>query len=434
MIPAGFEKQMRALLGDETETFLRCLDGPSRRGLRLNPRRIGAETAAAGYIDGPVPWCPAGRYVREGSAPGKDVLHAAGAYYLQEPSAMAPAEALSAKPGEWVLDLCAAPGGKSGRIADMLAGEGLLVSNESEPSRARMLASSLERLGVPNAVVTCASPDALARQWPETFDAALVDAPCSGEGMFRRVPEARREWDEGSPAGCAARQARILDSAAGMVMPGGRLVASTCTFNRQENEKTIEAFLERHPEYTPEDFSLAGVGTSSGGCLRLWPHRLEGEGHFVAKLRKEGQPLPHRPEIVKPDKAARAAFDMLRETALGDVPGWLSRAELQLERDRLVALPEHPPGSALMRGVALCRVGKGYVTPEHALAMALLPGEAAAACPVDEEKARALLAGLTVPWAGKGWALATYRDMPLCWGKGVDGVLKNHLPKGLRMG
>ena len=433
MIPAGFEDRMRPLLGEETGAFLRCLDEPVCRGLRLNPRRKHAEEAAKDYIDGQVPWCPAGRYVREGTAPGKDILHAAGAYYMQEPSAMAPAEVMDARPGEWILDLCAAPGGKSGRLADGLAGRGALVSNEIEPSRAKILASNLERLGVVNAIVTCASPQALAEAWGETFDGVLVDAPCSGEGMFRRVPEARDEWDEGSPAGCAARQAKILDSAAAMVAPGGRMVYSTCTFNRQENEDNIEAFLDRHPEFVPAEFRLEGVGESKGGCLRLWPHRLRGEGHFVAKLIKGGEPRLRKSGMWKTDKAAMAAFETLKKEALGMAPRWLSEARISLIGDKLVALPEGPAGKALVRGVVLGRVGRGYVNPEHALAMALMPEEAACVREVDEDGAWALLSGRTIDCPGRGWTLAVYKGMPLCWGKCVDGVMKNHLPKGLRV-
>ena len=433
MIPEAFRRQMETLLGGEAEDFFACLDQPARRGLRLNPRRDGAEAAAAAYVDEQVPWCPAGRYVKEGTAPGKDILHAAGAYYLQEPSAMAPAEVLAPRPGERVLDLCAAPGGKSGRVADMLAGQGLLVSNEIEKGRARILASNLERLGVTNAVVTSESPDRLAARWPEAFDAILVDAPCSGEGMFRRVPEARSEWKAESPAGCAARQAKILDAAAAMLAPGGRLVYSTCTFNRLENEETIGAFLRRQPDYSPEDFALPGVGPSENGCLRLWPHRLQGEGHFVAKVRKAGELPQTEFKPLRPDKAARAALSFLGDSVLAELPRWLERANLILEKDLLLAAPSAPEGPALSKGVALCRVGKGYVVPEHALAMALLPGQAFRALDVDADQAARLLRGESLPCDGKGWTLATYQKMPLCWGKCVDGVFKNHLPKGLRV-
>jgi len=433
MIPQAFIDQMREILGSETDAFLACLDENTRRGLRLNPRRENAASAAADYLAAPVPWCNAGWYVPDGCAPGKDILHTAGAYYMQEPSAMAPAEVLCPRPGEWVLDLCAAPGGKSGRIADYLNGEGLLAANEIEPSRAKILSSNLERLGVTNAMITSASPDKLARQWPETFDAILTDAPCSGEGMFRRVPEAQNEWEPGSPAGCAQRQAHILDSAARMLAPGGRLVYSTCTFNRQENEETILAFLARHPEFSPEDFSLPGIGSSENGCLRLWPHKLEGEGHFVALLRKAGTPGLRRLPAVKTDKAASAAFSMLCDAALREIPAWLARAQLIMERDVLVAKPMHPDGPCLRCGVALCKVGKNYVIPEHTLAMALRPTEARNVLSLTEEQARILLTGQTLPCENDGWTLAVYKNMPLCWGKAVGGVWKNHLPKGLRI-
>ena len=202
---------------------------------------------------------------------------------------MAPVAALDPRPGERVLDLCAAPGGKSGQIAARLNGRGFLLSNEIEFSRARILLGNLERLGVTNAFVTSAPAEALARALPAFFDRVLVDAPCSGEGMFRRNPEAASQWNPDAPAGCAARQTAILNDAARMVRPGGKLVYSTCTFNRLENEGTVREFLRAHPDFEPDAFDLPGVGASQDGCLRLWPHRIEGEGHFLARFTRKGE-------------------------------------------------------------------------------------------------------------------------------------------------
>ena len=288
--PAAFLDECREILKDEFPAFLRALALPPRRALRLNPRRNGAEQAAAPFLpDGAprVPWEPLGRYLAADAKPGAGIAHAAGAFYLQDASAMAPVAALDPRPGERVLDLCAAPGGKSGQIAARLNGRGFLLSNEIEFSRARILLGNLERLGVTNAFVTSAPAEALARVLPAFFDRVLVDAPCSGEGMFRRDPEAASQWNPDAPAGCAARQTAILNDAARMVRPGGKLVYSTCTFNRLENEGTVREFLRAHPDFEPDAFDLSGVGASRDGCLRLWPHRIEGEGHFLARFTRK---------------------------------------------------------------------------------------------------------------------------------------------------
>ena len=278
----GFIANMRALLGEEAGAFFRALEeAPS---LALRPHR-GME-AASPFIEGAVPWAEGGFYLRPGARPGASVAHWAGAFYLQEASAMLPAAALNARPGERVLDLCAAPGGKSSQIALAMGGEGVLVANEVDTARARVLAANLERLGVTNAVVLNETPVRLAARWPESFDAVLVDAPCSGEGMFRREAQSREAWTDAAPRGCRKRQGEILDAAAKLVRPGGRLLYSTCTFNGEENEGSVADFLQAHADFAPEDFALPGLGASRGGMLRIWPHRARGDGQFAALLRR----------------------------------------------------------------------------------------------------------------------------------------------------
>ena len=439
MIPLNeiFISNTQKMLGEETPAFLRALEDAPALALRLNPRRDGAEEAAAAFVEGAVPWEENGRYLIDGAKPGGSVAHAAGAFYIQEASAMASATALDARPGEQILDLCAAPGGKSTQIAAALGGAGLLVSNDLEPSRSKALAGNLERMGVPNAVVVCGLPGKLASAWPERFDAVLVDAPCSGEGMFRRDPSSRGEWAPASPEGCARRQAEILDRAAAMLRPGGRLVYSTCTFNEFENEGSVTGFLERHPEFAPEDFSLNGVGASKGGMLRLWPHRLRGDGHFVARLRKAGT-LAARGEgaPARPDRPTAALLDAL-EKGVCRLPGaWLGMRPARLG-DRLYLVPPNAPDTAGLRvvspGLCLLRVGRNHIEPEHALAMALPAGCALRAAELSAEQADAFLRGEAIPFDGeKGWTRAERLGMPLGWGKASDGWLKNHLPKGLR--
>ena len=430
---------MQTMLGDEYPAFLRALEDAPALALRLNPRREGAADAAAAYVDGPVPWAALGRYLRagEGLKPGGSIAHAAGAFYLQEASAMASAAALDARPGERVLDLCAAPGGKSTQIAAALGDRGLLVSNDPEPGRARALAGNLERMGVNNAVVVSALPASLTAAWPEAFDALLVDAPCSGEGMFRRDPAARNEWNPAAPEGCAKRQAEILDRAAALLRPGGRLVYSTCTFNRRENESGIEGFLARHADFAPEDFALNGVGRSEGGMLRLWPHRLRGDGHFVARLRKAGKASRPGPSAApRADRRAQALLTALEKEVCA-LPDFLGGMRLFCVGDRLYARPADCPDLAGLRvicpGLCLLRAGRNHIEPEHALAMALPPSAARRRAALDDAAARAFLRGEAVPLDGeKGWTLALWRGMPLGWGKASEGMLKNHLPKGLR--
>ncbi len=448
MIPLNqaFIENMRQMLGDETPAFLRALEAPAALALRLNPRRAGAEGLLEAYIDGAVPWEANGRYLLPDAKPGASIAHAAGALYLQEASAMASAAALDARPGERILDLCAAPGGKSTQIAAAMGDSGVLVSNDPALPRARILAGNLERLGVPNAIVVSETPARLAARWPEAFDAILVDAPCSGEGMFRRDPATRLAWNPAAPEGCARRQAEILDQAAKMLRPGGRLVYSTCTFNRLENEGSVLGFLARHPEFAPEDFELTGAGRSEGGMLRLWPHRLRGDGHFVSRLRKAGAP-EGAPGVCekKPDRAAAALLEALRreipvERPAAQRPEGRGTLRLLPERrgDWLVLIPADAPDTAGLRvvspGLCAARIGRSHIEPAHALAMALPADLAPRRVELSDDLACAFLRGeaLSAPAKARGWALVAWRGLPLGWGKAADGALKNHLPKGLR--
>lgn len=351
---------------------------------------------------------------------------------------MAPAAALNAQPGDKVLDLCAAPGGKSGQLAAALKGKGLLIANEPEPARAKILSATMERLGVTNSIVVNSLPEKLSPVLSEFFDKILVDAPCSGEGMFRRDPNARSEWSPSAPAGCASRQAFILDHAAKMLRPGGRLVYSTCTFNRTENERTIEAFLQRHPEFFPVEFALNGVGTAQNGCLRLWPHRVRGEGHFLALLEKSGEPERERARLrsERTDRETIDALSRLTEIAPG-LENLTDDGNVTRVGEGLRLVPACAPDlkgiKVIRQGLHLCRIGKGYVEPDHALCMALPSSGAALVRETSDEETARLLAGETLPSDGRGWLAFTYQGMPLGWGKASGGTAKNHIPKGLRM-
>ena len=435
-LPDEFMRSIEEMLGCEAPAFFASLEEPPTLALRLNPARAGAAAAAEAFAADPVPWEENGRYLRVGAKPGAGIAHAAGAFYLQEASAMVSAAILDAQGGERILDLCAAPGGKSTQIAAALGGSGLLISNEPEPARAKVLAANLERMGVRNAAVTNAYPDALSARWPEYFDAVLCDAPCSGEGMFRREPDARAEWKSASPAGCAKRQAEILDRAAELVRPGGRLVYSTCTFNRNENEGSIAAFLARHPEFAPEDFSLPGVGASVHGCIRIWPHRQRGDGHFAAKLRKASSGKRREAPTFRIERECAALIDRL-EAEVCALPQELKARTVRLG-DYLYAIPAECPDAKGLKlasaGTCLMRIGRNYIEPAHALAMALDHSLVRQKLELDDDQARRYLAGEALECENlKGWTWICWHGMPLGWGKASNGQMKNHLPKGLRL-
>ncbi len=430
-MPAGFEEEMALILKEELKPFLLSLAGEAVRGIRPRP---GLGDLSGDGLD-PIPWAPEARYLKADSRAGGRVLHDAGAYYLQEPSAMAPAAILCPRPGEWVLDLCAAPGGKSTQLAGMMDGRGLLLCNEVVPERAKVLSGNIERMGIANAMVTSAPTDRLSCLLPGRFDRILVDAPCSGEGMFRRHPESRDEWNPGLPAMCAERQARILDDAAVMLKTGGTLVYSTCTFSRTENEETVARFLERHPDFEMLPFALPGCSPSPEGTLRLWPHRQRGEGHFAAAMIRTGTAETVRKPPLRaprPEKESEGVLSFLRDTVPGVSwdPGRIAR-----RGDGYVYLPE---GAPELPGIRVLRCGlclgarKGKVfAPDHALARAFGAGRKVS---LGGEEAAAYMMGETLPApAGSGgWAAACYQGVSLGWVKISDGLMKNHYPKGIR--
>ena len=383
MFPAEFVDEIRAQLGNDADQFLRALDAPPALALRINSLRPFAEAAASPFIDENVPWAVDGRYLRSDARPGASLAHALGAFYLQEASAMVSASVLNAQPGEKILDLCAAPGGKTTQIAFAMRGRGVLVSNEPIPNRAKVLAENLERLGVVNAIAVNEYPERLAQKWPQFFDAVLVDAPCSGEGMFRREPASRSEWNPRSPEGCARRQAGILDAAAAMVRPGGRLVYSTCTFNRTENEESISEFLNRHSEFSAEEFALPGLGASQNGMLRVWPHIVRGDGHFVARLKKSGEcgfrsekPLPREKKKRTAKKTGEESNESLiaRLNEIATLPIVLQDGISIRQADYIHMLPAGAPPldgvKTAKPGLCLMRIGRSHIQPMPALGMA----------------------------------------------------------------
>jgi len=428
--PIAFKEQMNSLLETEAEAFWASYSSVPLRGIRFRSQRVPLSSKDIGR---PIPYARHAFFLSSDSQAGAHPLHDAGAYYIQEPSAMAAAAVLHPEDGDCVLDLCAAPGGKSTQLA-MSAALRLLVANEPMPARAQVLSGNIERMGIPIAVVTCAFPDALASKWPGFFDKVLVDAPCSGEGMFRRHPETRLEWTADAPARCHARQLEILRSAAKLLKAGGRMVYSTCTFNRTENEGTVLAFLTEHPHFRLLPIHTAGLPEASDGMLRLWPHRFSGEGHFVALLEKT-EPAPHE----APSAAPEAPLTPSRNesaiySAFAQEIGCTIRPN-HLKNDRLFLVPDLMPALDKLRvlrlGLHLGQIrGKNFF-PDHALALA---NPMQKRFPIQAHQAQAYLHGDTLdcPEAFSGYYAIEYMGYQMGFGKASGGQMKNHYPKGLR--
>lgn len=510
MLPEKFLERMQNMLGEEYPAFLESLSGKRYRALRLNPlkTRIQEGKEKLPFALSPVPWTKNGFYYEEEEQPGKHPYHEAGLYYIQEPSAMAPVPCLMEEPAsavaipkqqedvsaaamperqeepvsaaaipeqqekpatpERVLDLCAAPGGKSTQIAEYMRGRGMLITNEIHPQRAKILSENIERMGISNAIVLNETPESLSKRFIAFFDRILVDAPCSGEGMFRKNDNAGEEWSEENVALCAERQDGILDCAATMLKPGGRLVYSTCTFAPAEDEGSVSRFLEAHPDFYLEKEE------------RLMPHKVKGEGHFLAVLHREGGQL---------SSAATAGTE--KSLALKDCKEFLDFAKeaLTIPAEELTAgkillrfgeqLYLAPAETPSLRGLKVLRPGlhlgtvkKNRFEPSHALALFLKKEQAVnginlscdgtavrkylegqtltigAGCDVEmadiitrgrtaaeqadtitREGRSAGQADVSMP---KGWCLVCVDGYSLGWGKAAGAVLKNHYPKGLR--
>ena len=415
-LPQAYLERMKGQLGEAFRAYLAAMAQPENRAARANGLKIQPEALAA-LRPAFTPAGGEGFLLPEGFAPGKDVLHSAGAYYVQELSAQMPAGLLELTPAMAVLDLCAAPGGKSSQLAAKVP-EGVLFANEIVPNRASVLLGNLERMGAKNAVVTSMDPEKLVSLTGPVFDAVLVDAPCAGEGMFRKDPAAIRAWSTEHVAACAKRQRAVLASAQKAVKPGGQLVYSTCSFSPAENEENVAWFLSEYP-----DFELAEE-------QRLYPHTSLGEGQYAARLRRKGAA---QGTAFLPGKSDRVplAEGFLREETEG-----LSGSLRALPDGRALLLPPLPcslEGLRVLRaGLLLGESVKGRFVPSHALAMAAgLPLRQRAE--LSEQDALKYLRGETLPAALSGWCAVTFEGLALGLGKGADGVLKNHLPKGLRI-
>lgn len=455
-LPPDYLEQMKQLLQETFPTFMKIYDQPATKSLRVNRLKLSPSQfmQLSSFQLQAVPWCAEGYYFHpEQDRPGKHVYHAAGLYYIQDASAMAAVEALDPQPGERVLDLCAAPGGKTTQIAAKMNNEGLLVANEIDGQRCSALIENLERCSVKHAVVLQATPERLRRQLPQYFDRILIDAPCSGEGMFRKDREARERWSLRLVEKCQSLQKAILTSAAEMLRPGGRLVYSTCTFNPQENEAVIEHFLQQQPGfrliavkhadiYQPgQPKWVADAKAPLQWTARLWPHALRGEGHFIAVLEKtdEGE-QSGTPKLAKPPRLAPQSQQHLKrfiQETLTSIE--LDPKSLLQVGDQLYQLPTGCPSFGSLRirrpGQYLGRVKRRHFQPAHAWALSLHRSQVQRAIdlPVEAPELQAYLRGETLPTKlENGWALVTVNQFPLGWGKVVQALCKNHYPKRLR--
>lgn len=428
MLPEAFLNRMKRQLGEEYPAFLESLERPRAVALRFNPLK--GERPALDFVQAQVPWEPEGFYYAPEARPGLHPYHEAGVYYLQEASAMAPVSLLDPQPGERVCDLCAAPGGKSTQIAGRMGGEGFLLCNEINPKRAKILSRNIERMGVANALVTNEHPQRLAEKYTGYFDRVLIDAPCSGEGMFRKEEAAVTDWSQETVEMCARRQAEILHSGASLVRPGGRLVYSTCTFAPEENEHTIRVFLEAHPEFTPETVDGHWFTPGPDGSFRMWPHKLLGEGHFAAVLRKAGADMEeeNRFEIQKlPKEWTEFAKKMDIHLPVG-YPVMFGQSLYWAS----AGMPDIRGVKVMRPGLELGEVKKGRFEPAHALALWLKTAANVQDLSGDGGQIKAYMHGETVSSSKTGWCLVTVDGFSVGWGKGNGNVLKNHYPKGLR--
>lgn len=520
-LPVEFENKMKEYLGEEYEAFIASYDEPEVKGLRLNKLfdldkvpALAKMTELGDTNYNSVPWMNGAFYYELGNEtcedgtigeksvvsvkstsadalskrPGKHPYHEGGAYYIQEPSAMAPVVYLDVKPGDRVLDLCAAPGGKSTQIAGFLQGEGILITNEIMPDRARILSENVERMGVRNALVISEDPRNISDKFAGFFDKILVDAPCSGEGMFRRSETAINEWSLENVKLCAERQEWILDEAYKMLAPGGRLVYSTCTFAKEEDEEQVKSFVLRHTDMSIADMPLyEGMRQGFDGIgVRLFPHMIKGEGHYVCAFKKSGDNSMKVPpvcgyeeDITKKDREElKDMFDFVEDFFKGtSFAEYFSERRITRFKDQIYLLPKDCPSlkglKVLRPGLHLGTILKNRFEPGHALAMAVDISEVKNACNIilEGQEVYKYFRGETFnimpemiktskpqenqlvtqdvvktkkrkndqnsqskkdKTGSDNWYVIFVDGLSIGWGKLTNEIMKNHYPKGLR--
>lgn len=451
MIPAAFLARMRHFFdAAEYERFCTALEAPPVRALRVNTEKTGTcdTVRKLPFVGAPLPFAENAFYATEEKV-GAHPAHHAGMFYMQDPSAICAVAAVPDLAGLRVLDLCAAPGGKSTQLAAAIGKDGVLVSNEYVPARCRILQGNVERMGLKNTIVTNLDTAKLAAFYGACFDLVVADAPCSGEGMLRKYEVAGEEWSEENLLACATRQREILENAAKCVAPGGRLLYSTCTFSKEENEENVAWFLDTHPEFSLTNVTDAVAAVTADGipaprrdlllCRRFYPHLSSGEGQFLALMIKESDGKREQPQQggAQPPTAAerRVLQQFLADTCKTPPVGEVVRL-----RDTLYFTPSlpYPTAGVFATGVAIGTVKGAHLLPHHHFytaygtnfqrqlnlslsdprVMRYLRGEEIDAAELAGEK--------------NGFACVLLEGAPLGGGKLVDGRLKNHYPKGLR--
>ena len=456
MLPEKFTEQMKKLLGGDFDNFIKAMDAPAVKGLRINGIKSSCEAIISKFADGIVK-LPYGdecyRILCDTEGIGNTPLHKGGAFYIQDPGAMIAVAAAShvIKEGMRCADLCAAPGGKTSQLSALLGDGGFLLSNEFVPKRAKILVGNIERLGIRNTAVCSLDTKELAREDPDAFDFVLTDAPCSGEGMFRKGEVAITEWSPEATVACADRQREILDNAAKMVAGGGYLLYSTCTYNSKENEEQVDGFLERHPDFSLIPVSDSVLSSSTPGilfdgalheelylCRRFYPHISDGEGQFVALMKREDKgktPVgkADKKREKKPEQIPPTVLDFLRDNLTAIPDGNIKmHGENAVLHTHDIPLPSH---GVFLSGILLGEVKGKNLFPSYQLFSAL--GHLfKRRIELSKEDAIRYLKGeeleCSIPEM-RGFATICYLGVTLGGGKISDGRIKNHYPKGLRL-
>jgi len=433
-LPLDFINRMKNMLKDEYNDFEKAFTSDCEySGLRITKKEAFSNVLSLLGNPEKIPWCENGFYTDKSVINGKHPYHIAGLVYFQEPSATAPVSALPIHPGDYVLDLCAAPGGKSTQVSERLGKSGVLIANEIIPKRAEILAENIERCGISNAIVTNEAPDRLSEKFPEFFDKIIVDAPCSGEGMFRTEPQAITEWSITHTQSCALRQRHILECAIKMLKPGGYMVYSTCTFSTEENEENVSFILENYPEMSLVPVALDGLSDGFGltDTKRIFPHLAKGEGHFLALLKKSGNCEKTSDNFKNNPPEIFTAFEK-------DTFNITHQGNFQIFKDHLYLLPCNinlDKIRVVRAGLYMGMLKKGRFEPSHALCLANkaenFKNTVNLSC--DSDELLKFLHGDVINCDKKGWCAVLADGFPIGWGKAADGSLKNHFPKKFRI-
>ena len=447
ILPQEYKERMQLLLADEYPLYLKSLEEPPVRAFRVNTDKISIEEFKKLDIFscGQIPYCENGFYL-DYEKIGNHPYHHAGMIYVQEPAAMAPAECIDINPDWKILDMCAAPGGKSSQLKNKLGKNGILVSNEIIPSRCKILTGNIERLGLTDTITTCMDTNRLCSTFIDTFDMIMVDAPCSGEGMFRKDENAITEWSEENVKKCAIRQAEILDNASKALKSGGYIVYATCTFSLEENEMTVDSFLQRHTEFEilPVKKSVkicTADGIKFDGCKcenihftrRFYPHKAKGEGQFMAVLHHKGEKSNDRAIKRKAEKIDPIITDFLDNVLTEYKPEKVTIYKgnpVYLTPDITIS-----NGTAFACGITIGEVKKNYLLPHHQFFMGMGKyfKRKIELSPNSPEITKYLSGEEFNTDCKNGWAVVTVNGCTLGGVKVVNGVAKNHYPKGLRL-